>query len=378
MKSPLAITTLLTFLAFAAVAQEEAAPPHPGEAIAQDCAACHVSATPTPENSDLNTCPRDAVDLTAEHDDTEAPDVFLLDKLSDIYVPVVFPHKFHAQMTEMGQGCVVCHHRNPPGPILSCDECHGGPSNPQNLKQPGLKGAYHRQCLSCHREWTHETDCVICHARKDPNKEYTPPPEDTDIMGMLHPNIETPDVKVYLAEELADTPYVTFHHKAHTEIYGLQCVDCHREESCSNCHDSIARPAHIRADPHEDCTQCHTPELEGDCAYCHTEAPLAPFNHAARTEFDLAVYHEKLVCRDCHESKARFAKLESSCSACHAPDWAPEEFDHARTGLTLDETHSGIDCTGCHTEGIGNPVACTFCHEDGRTTFEVNATELTG
>ncbi len=371
MRLPVAIPLIVSLVGFASWAEEAATPQHPAEAIAQDCRVCHASATPTPEHAELNACPRHIATIAEEHDDSEAPDVFILDKLSDIYVPVVFPHKLHAEMTEMGQGCEVCHHRNPPGRILACDECHGGPSNPQNLKQPSLKGAYHRQCLSCHREWTHETDCVICHARKDPNKSYTPPPEDTDIMGMLHPNIETPDVKVYVTDDLEDTPYATFHHKEHVEVFGLQCVDCHREESCSNCHDTIARPARVREDPHEDCVRCHTPETDADCTFCHAEAPLGPFNHTERTGFDLTTFHAELTCRNCHKGETRFEKLDPDCTSCHAPDWVPEGFDHARTGVELDETHSGIDCTGCHAEGLGKPLSCAFCHDDGRTSFEV-------
>src|SRR5690606_36334872 len=126
-------------------------------------------------------------------------------------------HKLHAPMGEMGEGCTICHHRNPEGPILKCSECHGGPSNPVNLKQPGLKGAYHRQCLGCHREWTHETDCAVCHAKREPGVQPKLPLDPTDIMGMLHPNIEVPDEKVFEIEDemMSDPKFVTFHHKQH-------------------------------------------------------------------------------------------------------------------------------------------------------------------
>jgi hypothetical protein len=374
MKS-LVCTLILSLLAAFAAAEEEATQPEqPAGTQTLDCSTCHVSGEPTAENAELLSCPRPDAEPEAEHHQSEAPDVFILDKLSDIYVPVVFPHKLHAGMTEMGQGCHVCHHRNPPGPILSCDECHGGPSNPENLRQPGLKGAYHRQCLSCHREWTHETDCVICHARKDPNVTFAPPSDTSDIMGMLHPNIEVPDVKVYVAEELEDTPYATFHHKEHVELFGLQCVDCHREESCNNCHDTMARPARVREDPHEDCVLCHQPEVDADCTFCHAEAPKGPFDHETRTGFSLTAFHAELGCRECHEGKTRFAKVEADCTSCHGMDWAPTDFDHARTGVTLDETHIAIDCIGCHNDGIGQPVTCVFCHDDGRTTFDVAET----
>ena len=28
-----------------------------------------------------------------------------------------------------------------------------------DLRMPNLKGAYHRQCLNCHRDWAHENEC---------------------------------------------------------------------------------------------------------------------------------------------------------------------------------------------------------------------------
>ena len=375
MYSRFGMMTLLAMTVFVAGANEDAPQTHPDPATAQNCQTCHVAAAPAPGSAELIACPRPQNHVSDEHNQSEAPDVFILDKLSDIYVPVVFPHKLHAGMTEMGQGCDVCHHRNPPGPILSCYECHGGPSNPQNLRQPGLKGAYHRQCLSCHREWTHETDCVICHARKDPNKEFAPPAETTDIMGVLHPNIEVPDVKVYVAEALEDTPYATFHHKEHVDVFGLQCVDCHREESCSNCHDTLVKHARVRQDPHEDCMQCHAPELDADCTFCHSDAPKGPFDHTARSGFNLAAYHQTLTCRNCHEGKVRFAKVEADCTSCHPLDWTPSEFDHGRTGVTLDETHTALDCADCHTEGVGKPVSCSVCHDDARTEFVEATTE---
>jgi hypothetical protein len=359
-------TVLVTSLAFGLHAGEPT-----GAAAAMDCTVCHVAVHPADEEAAaLKPCPRPvdpAVRAPAESE--EVPDFLILDKLSELYVPVVFPHKLHAAMGEMAEGCSICHHRNPEGPILSCSECHGGPSNPVNLRQPGLKGAYHRQCLGCHREWTHETNCVICHAKREPGVEIVLPEDPTDIIGMLHPNVEIPDVKVYEIEHelLTDMPFVTFHHKEHIELFGHKCVDCHQHESCNRCHDTVSRPPHVRLDPHEDCIKCHQQQIDYDCTHCHDSAVRETgFVHAAATGFDTALYHAVLGCTDCHTKREQvgFTGLATACSACHAPEFEPAEFDHATTGTPLGEIHSNAGCADCHTEGIGGPVSCAMCHDE--------------
>lgn len=340
---------------------QQAGPIGPG---ARACSNCHVAEAPTPDSAQLKTCARTEAAGAPTQSSSEAPDVFLLDQLTEIYVPVVFPHKLHAAMTEMGGGCIVCHHRNPPGPILACRECHGEPSNPVNLGQPGLKGAYHRQCLGCHREWTHDTECVVCHAKREPGMVFQAPADSTDIMGMLHPNIEVPDIKVYRTEELEDTPIVTFHHKEHVELFGRRCVDCHRQESCTRCHDIRNRQPHVRDDPHEDCVGCHRESVDDDCAFCHAEIERGGFNHLRRTAFDLIPLHQGVGCRQCHAHEQRFAGLDSNCGSCHGKDWQPDAFDHGVTGVPLDELHADFDCVDCHIQGLGKAATCDTCHDE--------------
>jgi len=300
----------------------------------------------------------------------EAPDVFLLDDLQDIYAGVMFPHKYHAAMTEISYGCSICHHHNEDQAFRPCKECHGGPSNPNDLKQPGLKGAYHRQCLACHRDWTHESDCKFCHVKRGVGEDVVLPEDPSDIIGMLHPNIEVPEVNVYEAKDMDDTPFVTFHHKDHTHLFGLTCADCHSEESCSRCHDTKVHKEHVRDDPHEDCDKCHQEKIDDDCTFCHkTEPATNGFDHAARTGFDVRIHHPEEKCDQCHLEKAIFTGLNMDCATCHAEDWYPDAFDHARLGVVIDETHVDLDCVDCHGNGIGRPKSCKDCHEEDMQTF---------
>ncbi|MCG3195569.1 MAG: hypothetical protein GHCLOJNM_00035 [bacterium] len=336
------------------------------------CALCHSCKEPTHENPCLRPCERPPESATVTLSATAVPDVLVLGQLSELYVPVVFPHKIHMDMESMADGCNVCHHHNPPGRILACRECHGGPSNQENLKQPSLKGAYHRQCLSCHREWSHETDCNVCHVRRTAANEANLPgaSDVSDIMGRLHPNISAPDKWVYSATEMSDGPVVSFHHQEHIQLFGLKCVDCHRKENCSRCHNGEPRDLkpRVREDPHEDCARCH--DTSDNCALCHRRAETTGFNHATRTGFALKAYHAKLECSRCHLAPKQFAGLDPECESCHPAEWIPEPFDHALAGLILDETHVEVSCADCHTAGLGKPVTCGECHDDARAPLD--------
>ena len=151
-----------------------------------------------------------ATKVTPSIDD--APKVHLLNspvinRYSDLYGPVRFMHSKHANVVK---DCTVCHHRIPreegdrygePATISEllrrktapkkCQSCHDHPFDPKMLHKPGLKGAYHRLCLDCHREseqkaqkWLVDyramvkglagsrslvdrapTDCISCHGK---------------------------------------------------------------------------------------------------------------------------------------------------------------------------------------------------------------------
>lgn len=330
-----------------------------------DCKECHTCDVPTAKEPCLKQCPT----LTMTHRKSshaliEAPDSLLIDELAETYQAVHFNHKRHAGMAEMNDSCGVCHHYSPPGHIPPCKECHGSETNPNNLRQPGLKGAYHRQCLSCHREWSHDTKCVVCHLPL-PGKELAKTGDDsTDILGRSHPVITTPAKKVY------DTPYkdgpvVTFQHKEHIDLFGFRCVDCHRQEGCSYCHD-IQRAAatnKTQEQVHAVCNNCHKTDA---CVKCHDTKERPGFSHN-QTGWPLNPYHNTLDCWACHPTGKRISKLSPMCVNCHA-GWNQENFKHAVTGLKLDETHSQMDCTDCHANRKydADPV-CSDCHDDGRT-----------
>lgn len=339
-----------------------------------ECRDCHTCEVPTLRNPCLKPCPSLAmVHTTSKHALSEAPDTIMLAEIADQFKPVRFNHKLHAEMAEMGQDCATCHHYSPPGRIPPCKECHGGETNPTNLRQPTLKGAYHRQCLSCHREWSHDTKCVICHVPADGKNVAAAAYDSTDIMGISHPVITAPTTKVYLTP-YKSAPVVTFHHSEHIDLFDLRCVDCHKQENCSYCHD-LQRPSRLAKTDEEVHAMCNSCHAQDACIKCHDTKERPGFSHA-KTGWELSRYHQKLECRACHPTGKRISKINSECVACHG-GWNQNNFKHTVTGMQLDEIHSMMDCSDCHIDlKYTNTPDCTNCHDDGRTAADVPPGEV--
>ncbi len=118
----------------------------------------------------------------------DAPESVEIDSLAKLYGPVEFDHAAHVAMAECsdchhhttGTGpaaptCARCHEGKEEAESVSCYECHAAdPFSQENLEKmedpeifhidkPGLKGAYHLNCLGCHKELDGPTGCQDCH-----------------------------------------------------------------------------------------------------------------------------------------------------------------------------------------------------------------------
>ncbi len=179
---------------------------HKETTTSKDCAGCHAIMPPVSKNTDscktchsltageLKTMAPESVAKTALASlDTryravasdKIPEEVTIGILSKDYKPSVFPHKKVVQtiidkveVNEMAKSfhgdqaglCMGCHHNSPktlePPKCASCHSKNGpGPDG-----RPGLKGAYHGQCITCHQKMAVETvlatDCVKCHEEK--------------------------------------------------------------------------------------------------------------------------------------------------------------------------------------------------------------------
>jgi len=93
-----------------------------------------------------------------------APETATLDSLKKLYGPVEFTHKAH---TGYAGDCAVCHHHSQPGEYFPCSQCHSGkPIKTAKDRLPGLKAAYHQQCMNCHKtSGSGPTGCTDCHEK---------------------------------------------------------------------------------------------------------------------------------------------------------------------------------------------------------------------
>jgi hypothetical protein len=122
----------------------------------------------------------------------EMPEQVTIDSLATYYGPAEFDHAMH---TELGEDCSVCHHHtmgtgtndercmschadDNEVATVACGDCHmTDPFSAENINleaadryryhidRPGLKAAYHWNCLGCHEEMDGPTACQDCHAR---------------------------------------------------------------------------------------------------------------------------------------------------------------------------------------------------------------------
>ena len=121
-------------------------------------------------------------------DADDAPESVTIDSLVNLYTGVEFNHAMHVEYAS----CQECHHHTTGGEVVNpnCARCHRNSGeaeevtcigchetdrfnetylrtleNPDlyHIDKPGLKGAYHLNCISCHETTSGPTGCQDCH-----------------------------------------------------------------------------------------------------------------------------------------------------------------------------------------------------------------------
>ncbi|NOX17385.1 MAG: hypothetical protein GXO87_03775 [Chlorobi bacterium] len=331
-----------------------------------NCKVCHTCDTPTKSNPCLVKCPRNLI-VTTHNSPKDAPEIIIIDQfkgVSDLFGPVNFPHKAHAEMSEMDGGCSSCHHYTPNGKITPCNDCHTLDRETSSISRPDLKAAYHRECLGCHREWSGSNNCNSCHtskssAEKNGIVKIKPAPE------KFQSNIKTPG-KIVFHTDNDDEPIVTFFHSDHTKMFGLQCGDCHKETTCADCHNAAKSKKGLASmnsdDPHDKCSSCH--DTDDNCGFCHSTKEEKSFNHLKKTGFALGKFHKNISCEVCHGKGKEFKKPSKSCNSCHGK-WNDDNFNHSVTGFELSEPHDEFYCENCHiNRNFAGKPNCAECHDN--------------
>ena len=237
-----------------------------------NCSSCHDCEIPTQENPCLKLGAQfflgEGEKITP---DKLPPDTVVIDVLEDEYEPTKFPHKKHVHMVENTLDCYECHHFTPPARKKTpCKDCHSPYENRPDLEVVGLKAAYHRRCLTCHAQWSQNTNCELCHRSK--NREVA------EKLASLLPTFreaKQPEKKLFVNRKFSG-PYVTFFHKEHTKRKNVYCADCHKKWDCITCHyQTEERPVTVKAvvgqGVHGKCRLCHDTIGRDACAKCHAK-----------------------------------------------------------------------------------------------------------
>lgn len=82
-------------------------------------------------------------------------DVIVLPKTGHRKPPITFSHRAHTD--DYGTKCIECHHT---GKNVKCSTCHTQHDRGTIFN---LKGAFHQQCLGCHRKTSGPKACGRCH-----------------------------------------------------------------------------------------------------------------------------------------------------------------------------------------------------------------------
>jgi hypothetical protein len=121
--------------------------------------------------------------VTGTYSQEDIPETVVIKNLSKQYEAVDFPHRrivnalvnnikdnklaayFHPRE---GTVCQGCHHNSPVSKKPPyCANCHGKPFDAESSLKPGILGAYHLQCMGCHKEMgmTKPMGCNDCHKK---------------------------------------------------------------------------------------------------------------------------------------------------------------------------------------------------------------------
>jgi len=219
---------------------------------------------------------------------------------------------------------------------------------------PDLRHAYETWSTSTHAE----AGCVQCHARPG----LIPRTMDTVRMtGGFYVSLARPSRAASTFPEPTNAACLACHtdlrtvsptgdlripHRAHVEILGMRCVQCHDFVV----HEKSPDGKHIP--PMEGCLACHDGDTaKSACSTCHTQKD-APASHKAK---DWLVTHPAQraggKCEGCHKW------AEKWCSDCHSQrptshvkDWRVRHGAAVKTHRNCEACHAAPFCVRCHGE----------------------------
>lgn len=286
-----------------------------------ECSDCHPSAA---DGDEAGMPSRAMCMLCHEASDESVPpekrierffdgDKLVLARVSALPEETIFPHGKHVSAG------------------LECSVCHGAVGESERL-EPGRPLAMD-DCMSCHARSSVSNECATCHSTIG-----------TDWMPATH-----------------EHSWLRVHGQAVRASRGEtvdRCDLCHKESSCTGCHQEMAPSSHTefwrrRGHPaqammdRQSCAVCHRADF---CDRCHRES--VPLNHSPSFGSPLNTH-----CYSCH-----LPLQDNGCIVCHKG--TPS---HLSATPKPPNHFPGMDCRQCHGVQIQLPHVdngddCNICH----------------
>ena len=257
--------------------------------------------------------------------------------------------------------------------ISKCNPCHDNWDRVEYEKTKfyhSLHFAKGVKCSFCHEDFPHGRgsiirpkmkQCFTCHGT-DHGTEVEMAPKDCLI---CHPTNFKLKPITHNSQWVSEPPY---QHSVQAKKNKNECLMCHQQEFCDNCHQTemphapdwrsdhgteAISPSKIGADGQLTCFKCHEIEQSTKappCAKCHKASiyphpkPWAPQHGKLSEEYGEA------ACETCHRKAAFCNKCHGAIKMPHAETWMG---DHPKF---LRDNEVDV-CFGCHVKS-----QCEECH----------------
>lgn len=257
-----------------------------------------------------------------------------------------------------------------------CSRCHG------DLRQVDLATRDHlpteSNCLGCHDGKAQSNACQLCHPQDGSGRLRTRPDRQEGLRALVPQG----DRRGALTHDLR----FVYDHAAIALAQRDQCMSCHSESFCSDCHGNGTRPLQIHPPGYlgthgieastrgDACMSCH--QRSTDCRACHLrfgisdDVTLGRRAGTGAATSSLAFHPPGYATpsgEQAHASDAR--KNINACASCHSEDTCLSchaTSGVAKPGLSANPHGPNFVASGrCRALASNNRRVCLKCHTPG-------------
>jgi hypothetical protein len=343
-----------------------------------DCTACHDPARKSVKATDVLT-PKGSATEHAEcdscHDIEAAKQGKAVDppsKCETCHIGYDKAQGDKVPVTSFPSANLVFNHKVHFDRKIECGTCHFSAASGK-MDDVGLATRFQlpkmETCLACHNGTTAPAECRTCHL--------------TDPSGRMQLTFASATLRPIQGDPLGldHGPRYEFTHSTRAKLDRSTCMECHNDNFCTRCHDSLQKPLSVHPNDYITlhplqakmdsmvCQSCH--RLQSFCAACHERSGVGlnsdpnlrarnlsvHGDYAAWVLFAGPNHHAIAAARDIQQCVA--CHREETCTACHATNTVPA--GPAGQGRIVDPHPPGFQGL-CKNLAAANSRGCQKCH----------------